>query len=132
MMDAVALAIVTVAGLYLTTLGVALLATPAAAARFLMGHASSGPLHLLELGLRIVVGVAFVHRAPQMVQPAVFTAFGWLLVATSSLMLLVPWRWHRRFAERSVAQALAFTPLIGVASLLMGVGVLVAAIGRAG
>lgn len=127
-----ALAVVAIAGLYLAALGAGLLAKPAAASRFLMGHASSGPLHYLELGLRIAIGAAFVLRAPQMLLPGVFAAFGWLLVATSALLLLVPWQWHRRFAEPAVAQALAFRPVIGVASLLMGLAVLAAALYPAG
>ena len=64
--------VVLAAGLYLAGLGVALLARPARASRFLMGHASSAPLHYLEVGVRIVVGLAFVRNAPGMMAPGVF------------------------------------------------------------
>ena len=114
--------------LYLAGLGAVALFAPALASRFLRAHAGSGPLHYLELGIRIALGLAFVQHAPAMWLPAVFTGFGWLLVATSAALLLVPWRWHRRFAERTVPQALKFLPLIGVSSLLLGGFVLLAAL----
>lgn len=126
MIDLLAQAVVIAAALYLVGLGLALLARPAAASRFLMGHASSGPLHYLEMLLRIGVGLAFVRSAPAMLAPVLFGAFGWVLVGTSAVLLLVPWHWHRRIADRSVPQALRFTPLLGMASLLAGAGVLLA------
>lgn len=128
MIEAMAKGVVLAAGLYLAGLGVALLARPASAARFLMGHATSASLHYLELGVRIVVGLAFVHSAASMLAAVIFSVFGWVLVGTSAVLLLVPWRWHRRLAERYVPQALRFTPLLGLASLLMGGGVLLAAL----
>ncbi|MBW8367931.1 MAG: hypothetical protein K0M70_08745, partial [Arenimonas sp.] len=119
---------VMIAGLYLAGLGAVALARPDAASRFLLAFVGSGPLHYLELVVRIVLGLAFVQQAPGMMLPAVFSAFGWLLVMTSAALLLVPWQWHRRFAERTVPQALRFLPLIGVLSLLLGGLVLAAAL----
>lgn len=128
MIDSMAMGVVLAAGLYLAGLGLALLARPAWAARFLMGHASSAPLHYLEVGVRIGVGLAFLYNAPGMLAPGLFRVVGWVLVVTSAALLLVPWHWHRRIAERSVPRALAFTPLLGMASLLIGAGVLLAAL----
>jgi hypothetical protein len=126
MVDWIAKAVVLAAGLYLAVLGVALLARQASASRFLMGHATSAPLHYLEVCVRIGVGLAFVQSAPAMLAARVFNVVGWVLVGTSAVLLLVPWRWHRRVAERSVPQALRFTSLLGLASLLIGGGVLLA------
>lgn len=128
MIEWMAKGVVLAAGLYLAGLGVVLLARPASASRFLMGHASSAPLHYLEVGVRIVVGLAFVQNAPGMMAPGVFRVVGWVLVGTSAILLLVPWRWHRRMADRSVPQALKSTPLLGIASLVIGAGVLLAAL----
>ncbi len=128
MIEWVAKSAVLAAGLYLAGLGMALLARPASASRFLMGHATSASLHYLELGVRIVVGLAFVRNAPAMLESGLFSVFGWVLVGTSAVLLMVPWHWHRRLAEKSVPQALRFTPLLGLASLLMGGGVLMAAL----
>ena len=128
MIDLFAKGVVLAAGLYLAGLGVALLARPKSASRFLMGHATSGPLHYLELSVRIGVGLAFVHNATAMPLPSLFRGFGWVLVGTSAVLLLVPWHWHRRIAERAVPLALRFTPLLGLSSLLMGAGLLLAAV----
>jgi hypothetical protein len=128
MIEWIAKGVLLAAGLYLVGLGLALLARPASASRFLMGHATSAPLHYLEVGVRIGVGLAFVHNAPAMPAPGIFGVVGWVLVGTSAGLMLVPWQWHRRLAERSVPQALRFTPLLGLASVLMGGGVLLAVI----
>lgn len=132
MIEWMAKGVVLAAGLYLSGLGVALLARPAAASRFLMGHATSASLHYLEIGLRIGVGLAFVQNAHAMLAAAIFSVFGWVLVGTSAVLLMVPWQWHRRVAGKSVPQALKFASLLGVASLAIGAGVLLAALRPAG
>lgn len=120
MIEPLAAAVVLLAGLYLACLGAVSLVAPALARRFLLGFARSRALHYLELTLRLVVGGAFLLCAPVMRFPLAFTAFGWAIVLTSVGLLLVPWRWHRHFAQQAVPRALHFLPLLGVASLLLG------------
>jgi hypothetical protein len=124
MPDSLALTVVLLTGAYFVGLGVASLATPRAAGRFLLGFAGSAGAHYIELLLRLFVGAAFVVHAPAVPWPAVFTLFGWGLVLTTICLCAVPWRWHRRFAERTVPQALHHLPLLGVASLALGAFVL--------
>lgn len=124
MLDSLPLTVVLLTGVYFVGLGVASLATPRAAGRFLLGFAGSAAVHYVELLLRLIVGAAFVVRAPALPWPAVFTLFGWGLVLTTMGLCAVPWRWHRRFAERTVPQALRYLPLLGVASLALGAFVL--------
>ncbi|MGQ0798674.1 MAG: hypothetical protein ACT4NL_00980 [Pseudomarimonas sp.] len=123
-----ALAVVALFGVYLIGLGVACLALPTTASRFLLGFASSPTLHLLEMVIRIGFGAAFVLAAPALRPSPVFVGFGWLLVVTSILLLAVPWRWHRRFAEQSVPRALQFLHLIGLSSVCIGGFILFAVI----
>ena len=120
MIEPLAAAVVLLAGLYLACLGAVSLAAPAIARRFLLGFASSRARHYLELALRLVVGGAFLLCAPVLQFPLAFTAFGGAIVLTSVGLLLVPWRWHRHFAQQAVPRALRFLPLLGVASLLLG------------
>jgi uncharacterized protein YjeT (DUF2065 family) len=54
----------------------------------------------------------------------VFSVFGWVLLATTTGLLLIPWHWHHRFARRAVPWVLRFLPLLGVASVALGVLVL--------
>lgn len=124
------LLVVAIAGVYFLALGVVSLASPAVASRFLFGHAASPSLHYLELCIRLAVGAAFLLRAPQMQFSAVWNAFGWILVATTVVLVAVPWRWHQRFAQRSVSQALRYLTAIGIASVALGSFILVAALGE--
>lgn len=125
-MTALALGVVVLAGLYLVALGLAALIAPARARRFLLGFASTLRLHLVEMGLRMLVGAALVVAAPRMLFPGAFELVGWVLLVSSACLLLVPWRWHRYFAERTVPGAVRYVGLIGLASLAMGGGVLAA------
>ena len=131
MIELLAPAVVLLAGLFLACLGGASLAAPASARRFLLGFATSPALHYLEQALRLIVGGAFVLHAPAMRFSLVFTVFGWVMVLTTAMLVLVPWRWHRHFAQQAVPQALRFLPLLGLASLGLSGLVLVGLFGSA-
>lgn len=129
MIEILALAAVVLAGLYLLALGAASLVAPVRASRFLLGFASSQSLHFVELLLRFVVGAAFVLSAPRLPLSGAFSFFGWVLLVTTVCLLLVPWRWHRRFAQHAVPHATRYITLVGVASLALG-GLILAAVSR--
>lgn len=120
MTEALATALVLLAGVFLACLGVACLVAPAQARRVLLGFSSSLALHYLELAIRLVVGGALLVVAPTMAFPRVFTAAGAVLVITTLVLVLVPWRWHRHFAQRTVPGVLRFLPWLGLASLAFG------------
>ena len=120
MLNALALLVVALAGIYFIALSALSLAAPERASHFLMGFASSAPAHYVELLVRVVVGLAFIAQAPFAPFPAPFAIFGWLLVGTSAALFLVPWRWHRSFAQRAVPQALRHLPLVAAVSLALG------------
>jgi uncharacterized protein YjeT (DUF2065 family) len=122
----IAVAVVAVAGVYLVALAVVSMLDPARAAAFLNGFARTAALHYLELCLRLVAGAALVLSAPGMLFPGAFAAAGWVLVLTTALLFLLPWRWHRRFAELAVPHATRHMRLIGAASLALGVFLLAA------
>jgi len=119
-------AVVFAAGIYLLVLGVGALVRPETAKRFLGGHATTLPLHVLELALRVLVGGSLVVSAPRMPVSMAFLAFGWVLIGTSLILALVPWRLHQRFAAWSVPQATQHMPAIGIGSIAGGLGVIVA------
>lgn len=122
--EAIALVTVGAAGLFLLALGSVALLAPPHARRFLLAFASSPASHYLELTLRLLVGGAFVLSAPLVPFSGWFSLAGQVLLATTAVLLLLPWRWHHRFAQRAVPEALRFLPLIGVASAGLGVLVL--------
>ena len=126
MIEVLALAIVMATGAFLAALGGAALFSPSHARRFLLGFADSPSKHYTELGLRFLAACAFVLAAPSVLVPTVFIIFGWVLLATTAGLLLIPWRWHHRFARRAVPEALRFLPVVGASSVALGILVLMA------
>ena len=55
---------------------------------------SNWRLQFTEQGLRVLAGMALIVRAPASKVPLVFEVAGWLLVATSLLIIVAPIRWH--------------------------------------
>lgn len=124
----VGLAVVVTAALYLLALGGGALLRPETAKRFLGGFATTARIHFTELALRIVAGVAFVFSAPRMAFDQAIAVFGWMLVATSLALAIVPWRLHQRFAAWVIPQVTRQMPLIGVVSIVGGAILLVAVV----
>jgi uncharacterized protein YjeT (DUF2065 family) len=117
----VAGAVVLLAALYLLGFGVLAVAVPARASQYLHGFASSLRLHVLELIARLAVGVAFVGYASHMQFGSVFYTVGVILVVTTLGLAVLPWRWHRRFAQVSVPAAVHHLPLLGIVSIAAGI-----------
>ena len=117
---------VILAAVWLTGLGIAAFAKPERVKDFFDKFASSAFTHFLEMFVRIIAGTAFVIYAPLMKFPAVFTAFGWLLILTTAVLLFVPWKLHRRFADRSLPLLTSRMVLFGFASCFGGLFILFA------
>ena len=126
--EAIALGGVISAGLFFIALGSTSIIAPRRASQFLLGFPGSPRKHYAELAFRFLIGGSLVASAPLMLFPNAFFLFGWVLLATTAALLLVPWRWHHHFAARAVPAALRFLPLIGVSSVALGGLVLVAVI----
>lgn len=118
--------LVAAAGVYCVALGALSIARPEHAARFLLGFVGSPLKHYAELALRLMGGWAFVTHAPRMALPEIFSGFGWVLLVTTALLLVTPWRWHRAIAQRSVPMVIPHIRLLGVASFLIGACMLLA------
>jgi len=106
--------------IFFVLLGLLALLRPNHARRFLQGFAASAPKHYAELVTRFVAGGATLIVAPHSTHSLALTAFGWLLILTTAVMAVVPWRVHRQFAEAAVPRALRFLPMIGIAALVLG------------
>ena len=70
---------------------------------------SNWRLQFTEQGLRVLAGLALIVRAPASKLPLVFDVAGWLLVATSMLIMVAPIRWHGAYGALWVKR---LTPLI--------------------
>lgn len=120
MIKLVSVSVVAIAALFFVTLGITSILAPALVRRFLLGFADSPSKHYAELAVRFLVGGALLMAAPYVRWPVAFNLFGWVLIATTAGLLLIPWRWHHRFSQRAVPEALRFLPLLGGASILLG------------
>lgn len=121
MLQMTTLAVVLITALFFLLLGTAALFRPLLASQFLLGFAGSATKHYVEIGTRFAVGGSFLVTAPRTTHPSVFALFGWVLIISTAAMLLIPWRWHQRFAHEAVPRALRYLALIGVSSLTLGV-----------
>lgn len=120
MLDVLARLVVAATSLYLVGLGVLALARPDRVEVFLLRLAQTPTAHYAELAARAVVGAAFWAVADASHFPEAFRLFGGVLLVTTAVLALLPWRVHRRFARRTVPRALRFVGWIGAASLGLG------------
>ena len=127
MLEILARVVVVAFGLFLIGLSGTLFAGSAWAQRFLEAFASSARAHFTEQAIRLVFGAALVMAAPAMWQAEAFRFVGWIVIATSVGLLLVPWRWHHRFAASVIPLVLRYQKLYAVGVLAFG-GLLVFAV----
>lgn len=123
-LNTLAAVIVVLAAVWLFALATVAFARPDRVKGFFGKFASSAFSHFLETFLRLIVGAAFVIYAPQMKFSVAFTVFGWLLIMTSVVLLFVPWKLHRRFAEWSLPLVTRRMMLFGVVSYFGGIVIL--------
>ncbi len=115
---------------YLLSLAFAIWFKPNLAKRFLGGLVHSAGAHYLEVFLRLVVGLALLQAGPQLLFAPFLQGLGWVLLLTTLVLLVLPWRWHQRFAQWSVPKALPYLGWIALASLAGGLLIIVALIYR--
>lgn len=120
MISAVAGTILVVFGFFLIGCTVVMFAKPAVAERFLLSLASSARIHYTEQVVRLLVGVSLLIRSAAMWQPKVFWFVGWAIVLSSSVLILTPWQWHHRFAEKVGPVVIRHMKLYAVGLLAFG------------
>lgn len=116
-------AIVVLSGAWLVFLAILSMRAPQKAARLLSGFASSARAHYLEQALRLIAGAGFLGFAEHMAFADAFRVFGWVLLITSALLLLVPWQWHNRFAQWVVPFAARHLKLYGLAAAALAAAI---------
>ncbi len=104
---------------YLLALGVLIFVRPNLARSFFGGFVSSYRVNLLEAGLRLIVGLAFIAVSPATKLPLVFFGFGAVLAVTGVAMMFL-YELHKRHAAWAVPFANRILPLMGVCALGLG------------
>jgi len=103
-MQAIALVVVAAAGLWLVGVAFLMALRPRYCLQLFENMSaklerSNWRLQFTEQGLRVFAGVALIVRAPASKLPLVFEIAGWLLVATSLLIMVAPIRWHGAYGR---------------------------------
>jgi len=103
-MQAIALMVVAAAGLWLVGVAFLMALRPRYCLQLFEKMSanlerSNWRLQFTEQGLRVLAGVALIVRAPASKLPLVFEVAGWLLVATSLLIMVAPIRWHGAYGR---------------------------------
>jgi hypothetical protein len=108
-------------GLFLIGLSCIVVAKPALAERFFMSFASSARAHYIEQVLRLLLGASLVVLAPAMWQASIFRVIGWAIVIGAVGLMLMPWRWHHRFAQWVLPTVVRHMRLYAVGLFAFGV-----------
>ncbi|XOV81156.1 MAG: hypothetical protein ACFHVJ_09455 [Aestuariibacter sp.] len=124
MVEVVAPTVVSLAAIFMLGLACAAFLAPKVAVRFLNSFASSGPAHYTEMFVRLVIGWSLIEAAPYMLYSEVFSIFGWVVIITSGVLLLLPWRLHHRFAQIVVPFVTRRVRLFGLLALPFGATIL--------
>lgn len=119
-----AVAVVFGFGAFLLTLTILLVFVPERATGFFHKFATSAFTHFLEMFLRILVGASLVICSQRMQFAIIFYVFGWMLIATSAVLALLPWRWHNKFANLVLPPILKFPKLLAIQTAAMGIFVI--------
>jgi hypothetical protein len=101
-LQAVALIVVAAAGVWLFGVAVLMAVRPRTCLQLLETmtanlERSNWRLQFIEQGLRVLAGAALIVRAPVSKLPTTFEVAGWILVATSLLIMALPIPWHGKF-----------------------------------
>lgn len=132
-MQAIALIVVAAAGLWLVGVAFLMAVRPHYCLRLFEKMSaklerSNWRLQFTEQGLRVLAGVSMIVRAPASKLPLLFEVAGWLLIATSLLIMVAPIRWHGAYGRWWVGRiAPLAVRVLSVAPAMAGAGLIYAA-----
>lgn len=86
-------------GLWLIALGVFMFSAPRRSLKALAAMGGSGLIHFGEMAVRIAAGAVFIIAAPVTRIPAAYAFFGWFLVGSALVLVLLPRRWHASYSS---------------------------------
>jgi hypothetical protein len=103
MIQSAALLIIIAAGLWLGFVALLCALKPDRALHYLALMGSTWRINITELGIRALIGLAMVARAPASSAPSAFAGFGWFLAATAAIILAIPRERHAAFSRWSAS-----------------------------
>ncbi|KAA3641545.1 MAG: hypothetical protein DWP95_06680 [Proteobacteria bacterium] len=113
--------VVNIFALFLLLMAFLCFLRPALVRNFFDLFAATKQAHFIEQMIRLVVGLSLIRFAEMMKYSGLFYAFGWLIVVTSLLLIVLPWRWHQKFAQRVIPVVKKHLKVYGMLSLFLAV-----------
>ena len=101
-------------------LGGITLVRPASMEGFVTSFANSRKAHLVEMVWRLSLGVSLVLLSNNMWQPTLFLVLGWTIIVSSTLLLILPWRFHQSIGTRVIPTLVRFLRLYAVGVIGFG------------
>jgi len=133
-MQAGALILVVAAGVWLVGVAILMAFRPAYGLHLMEKMSatlerSGWRLQFSEQGLRVLVGLALIVRAPASKLPLLFEVAGWVLVGTSLLIIAAPIRWHGAYGRWLLKGLMPLMlRILSPVSALAGAGLIYAAL----
>lgn len=130
MIQSAALLVIIAAGLWLVFVAMLCALKPDRALHYLSLMGSTWRINLTELGIRTLIGLAMVARAPVSSDPAALAVIGWFLAATAAIILAIPRERHAAFSRwsASIIPAVFVRWFVAPISLLGGAALVVAGV----
>ena len=88
--------------------------------QFLNSYASSSRAHFIEQFGRLAVGIAIVVFSPLMWYSDFINIFGWLLIITSVGLLIIPWKWHKKYGDLVIPLTIRFKNFFAFGAFVLG------------
>ena len=112
--------IVAIYGVIIVALGGITLVRPASMEGFITSFANSRKAHFVEMFWRLSLGVSLVLLSNHMWHPTLFLVLGWMIIVSSTLLLILPWRFHRSIGTRVIPMLVRFLRLYAVGVIGFG------------
>lgn len=93
--------IVIIFGAFIIFVGFVMLFRPTKAREILQKAGSTNLINYTEITIRLIPAIALVVFADYSKYPLAFVIFGWIMIATSLVLYLVPRRVHHSFSMKS-------------------------------
>lgn len=107
--------------IFLMVMGILCFIRPVPIQHFFDLFAATKKAHLIEQAIRLVVGFSLIHFASVINYTWFFQVFGWLIVITSLLLIVLPWQWHQQFAQYVIPCVKRHLKLYALLSLFLAV-----------
>jgi hypothetical protein len=94
------------------------------AVAFLSLFASSAKAHYIEQFYRLVVGLGLFIYGDHMLFSGLFKIFGGSLIATSLLLIMLPWKWHNKLGKWAIPILNRHIVVYAVSASILGLAIL--------